>query len=168
MRPQLDVDFSDTGEGMIQALPVLAALALARRRAEGGPQILAVEEPESQLHPRLQRALVEEICALARKKSPPRIVLETHSEHVLLGVQREIVTGGLSPEDVVVYWVRQLDTGESVAERVTYDQLARAQGAWPPGVFSDVTEVSREIIQARWERNESSGMESPSSSSTST
>jgi predicted ATPase len=155
LRAELDIDLLDTGEGMIQALPVLTALALARRRSQGGPGILAIEEPESHLHPRLQRALAEEICALARESSPPRIVLETHSEHVLLGVQREIATGRLSPQDVVVYWVQQLETGESVADRVTYDEKARPQGAWPPGVFDDVTEVAREIIEARWEHDES-------------
>lgn len=151
-RATFDVDLMDTGEGMIQVLPVLTALALARRQSQGGPGILAIEEPESNLHASLQRALAESFCDLAAMESPPRIILETHSEQLLLGVQLQIVLGRISPEDVLVYWVRQLENGESVAEPVTFDRDARPQGAWPPGVFADDTEVAREIIQARRER----------------
>jgi len=151
-RATFDVDLMDTGEGMIQVLPVLTALALARRQSQGGPGILAIEEPESNLHASLQRALAESLCDLAAMESPPRIILETHSEQLLLGVQLQIVRGRLSPEDVLVYWVRQLENGESVAEPVTFDRDARPQGAWPPGVFADDTDVAREIIQARRER----------------
>jgi len=151
--PELDVDLADTGEGMIQVLPVLGALALARRRIHGGPGILAIEKPESHLHGNLQRALAEQICLLAAEHSPPKIVLETHSEHLLLGVQLAVVRGRLRPEDVLVYWVRQLDDGQSVAEPVTFDRDARPQGNWPPEVFSDDTEVAREIIRERRKRN---------------
>ena len=151
-RATFDIDVTDTGEGMIQVLPVLTALALARRQSLGGPGILAIEEPESNLHASLQRALAESLCDLAAIKAPPRIILETHSEQLLLGVQLQIVRGRISTDDVVVYWVRQLENGESLVEPVTFDRDARPQGAWPPGVFADDTEVAREIIQARRER----------------
>ncbi len=147
------VDIADTGEGMIQVLPVLAALALARHRDLGGPGILAIEEPESHLHARLQRALAESLCELASVTSPPRIILETHSEQLLLGIQLQILRGRISPADVMVYWVHQVDNGESFAEPVTFDLDARPQGNWPPGVFADDTEMAREIARERRERN---------------
>ncbi len=151
-KAELNVDLADTGEGMIQALPVLAALALSRRHRRGGPGILAIEEPESHLHPTLARALAERFCEVAAEDSPPRIVLETHSEELLLGVQLQIVQGRLSPERVLVYWVRQLDSGQSVAERITFDRDARPVGNWPPGVFSEDTEMARQIIIERRKR----------------
>lgn len=149
---RIDVDLGDTGEGTIQVLPVLTAMALGRRQALGGPGILAIEEPESHLHASLQRVLAESLCDLAASDAAPRIVMETHSEQLLLGVQLQIMRGKIRPEDVLVYWVRQLNNGESIAEPVTFDADARLQGAWPPGVFSDDTDVAREIIQLRRER----------------
>lgn len=147
------VDLLDSGEGMNQVLPVLCALELAsiqsRSRDIRAPRILALEEPESHLHPHLQRGLVERIAQIASAEDPPRIVLETHSEYILLGVQLAIAKGILKPADVAVYWVRQQDDGRSIAELSTFDELAFPQGAWPAGVFSEDTELAREIVRAR-------------------
>lgn len=148
------VDLLDTGEAMAQVLPVLTALALSR--LSGGPSVLALEEPESHLNPAQQRALAEDLCSLAAGSPRPYVVLETHSEHLLLGAQLEIVRGRLNPEDVLVYWIRQLDNGESVAEQIRFDRDARPQGAsLPPGVFAHDTEVAREIVRVRMERQRS-------------
>lgn len=148
-RAALDTDLVENGEGSIQVLPVLTALALTRR--EEGPRVLAIEEPESHLHPSLQRALAEHICEVAAASPSSRIVLETHSEHLLLGVQLQILKRRLRPEDVRVYWVHQLESGESVADPVAFDESARPQGGWPPEVFAEDTEMAREIVQARRE-----------------
>jgi hypothetical protein len=145
----LETDLLENGEGSIQVLPVLTALALTQNKE--GPRILAIEEPESHLHPSLQRALAGHICDVAAKSPSSRIVLETHSEHLLLGVQLQILQGWLPPEDVLVYWVHQLENGESVADPVTFDENARPQGGWPLGVFAEDTEMAREIVQARRE-----------------
>ena len=152
---ELDTDLADNGEGTIQVLPVLTALALARRQDQGGPGILAIEEPESHLHPSLQRALADHLCTSAAESPSARMVIETHSEHLLLGVQLQIVRGLLRPEDVRVYWVRQLDGGQSVADPAYFDEDARPQGVWPPGIFSEDTDLAREILLARRRRSSS-------------
>jgi predicted ATPase len=156
-RASFDVDLRDTGEGMIQVLPVLTALALARRTGKAG-QILAFEEPESHLHPALQLALVEEICEVAAQSPPgqPQILLETHSELFVLAVQLQILQGKIDPDDVLIYWVRQLGNGESVVEPMGLDRSARfVGGTLPPGVFSEDTDMAREVIRARMELEKS-------------
>lgn len=148
--PALRVDLLDSGEGMSQVLPILCALELARRRStEEGPLLLALEEPESHLHPRLQQGLIEHVVNVLRAAPSSRIVLETHSEYLLLVVQREIALGHLQPDQVGIYWLRQLEAGQTVARLSTFDELAFPQGDWPAGVFTEDTEIARELLRAR-------------------
>jgi AAA ATPase domain len=144
-----DVDIVDTGEGLGQVLPVLTALAMARHHeTRGGPSILAIEEPEAHLHPNTQQALAERVCEVAAE-AKPRIVLETHSEQFLLAMQRAILKGKISKDDVLLYWVRQLDTGQSVAEPVVLTDLAQFDGHWPWDAFDEGLDVASEIQDLR-------------------
>jgi len=143
------INMVDVGEGVAQVLPVLVACAMA---SEGKIDILAIEEPESHLHPRLQMALAAHFCELARQSKPPKVLLETHSEQVLLRVQLEIAQGILDPNLVLVYWIYQLEDGRSVAEKVTFDELGRPQGNWPRNMFYEAIEQSRQLVQAQRER----------------
>jgi len=141
-----DVDLIDTGEGLGQVLPVLTALALAGGSA--GPSIVAVEEPEAHLHPTLQQALADRVCGVAAR-SGARVLLETHSKQFLLAVQRAILKEAVSEDDVIIYWVRQLEDGRSVAEPVTLDALARLRGAWPDEAFEAELELEAELQDLR-------------------
>jgi energy-coupling factor transporter ATP-binding protein EcfA2 len=138
------VNIVDVGEGLIQLLPVLVAATMVR---SGG--ILAIEEPESHLHPRYHAALAEYFFDLARQDNPPQVLLETHSENFLLRTQLEIARGKLDPKSVMVYWVHQFDDGRSVAEPVTFDWQGRPQGEWPRNVFYTDIELSKQLVQER-------------------
>lgn len=149
----LDVDLLDAGEGVLKVLPVLAAIALSRQAALTAPRILAIEEPESHLHPTLQRALAEYIASTVNERGePPRIVLETHSQHILLGVQIQIAKGLLRPDQVQVYWVYQDESGRSRAEPVRLSSEGRLEGNWPSNVYTEINDMAGELIRARQER----------------
>jgi hypothetical protein len=145
----MDVDLVDAGEGMMQLLPVLTAVAMARRHASGGPAALAVEEPESHLHPNAQRELARHLCALAASSEPPVLVLETHSFPLLLAIQVEIARGSLPRDRVVAYWVEQMGDGRSVASPVTFNAKGQPEGNWPPDVFGDAPRLARELVEAQ-------------------
>jgi predicted ATPase len=143
----VEVYFSDVGEGLVQVLPVLVAAARLRDSSGASPRILAVEEPESHLHPRLHAALTEKFCELAALPDPPQIVVETHSENVLLRVQLAVASGQLPPENVIVYWVRQSSDGRSRIDPVEFDPLGQPKGNWPPGVFAEDLEQARRLLE---------------------
>lgn len=143
---------ADLGEGMTQVLPVLTALELARRHRDGGPSVLAIEEPESNLHPRLQSELAMDFCALAAEKDPPRVVIETHSEHFFTGLQLAVLKEPALRDHVAVYWVRQDDEGVSHATHVEFDAQMRVVEGWPEGAFDEAVELAEQVIEARRRR----------------
>jgi len=156
--PLVRVNVVDTGEGMTQVLPVLVLLAQAAEGVLGPSPVLAIEHPELHLHPNAERELSKLLCtsvasSVATGGGRVRTILETHSHHVLLSVQLAIVHGDISPDDVLVYWVRELDDGQSSLDAVKFDELARPIDAkWPPGVFSEELEQARALALERMRR----------------
>lgn len=148
-RPELRVNLLDTGEGNIQVLPVLAALAAA----EGGfgPSIVVLEEPESHLHPQLQMALAARIRQTIEGHPEVRVILETHSEHLLLALQKSVLTG-FSADDIGLYWVEQLADGSTVARSVAVHADGSLDRRWPPGVFDDTLRVAAELTDLQIQR----------------
>ncbi|EYF00394.1 AAA family ATPase [Chondromyces apiculatus] len=145
----------DTGEGMAQVLPVIVLGALARHGKLGMSPTLGIEQPELHLHPRAHAEVASFLCGIAASEDPPRILLETHSENLLLRVQLAIIRGELPPGRVLVYWVRQTAEGHTLMERITFDELARPENNnWPPGVFSEDVEQARSLILERRKRSQ--------------
>jgi len=143
-----DVDALDAGEGIAKILPVLTAMAVSRN-TQDAPAFIAVEEPESHLHPRLQRALASHIAEWVGSKPLSRLVLETHSQHLLLGLQIAVAKGDLRPDDVRVYWVNRDERGRSNVEPVRMDDDGRLKGNWPPDVYTEVNDMAAELLEAR-------------------
>lgn len=152
--PPVQIPIPDTGEGMAQMLPVLVLGAMARHGKLGSDSIVALEHPSLHLHPAAHEHLALFLAQVSQSPHRPRILFETHSENLLLGIQKAILDGQLPASDVAVYWVRSDDSGRSVADRIAFNDLAEPQGPWPPGVFAEDIELSRYIIHKRRERRE--------------
>jgi predicted ATPase len=148
--PGMDVDLFDSGEGMIQVLPVLTAVEMARSGM--GPRIVAVEEAESHLHPKAQRTLAERLCQVASGMNPPVLVLETHSHVFMLGVQLQIAMGKIKPSQVVAYWVEQEHDGRSAPRRVTFNERGDAEKVWMRETFAEHRELARELLKIQQEQ----------------
>lgn len=94
------------------------------------------------IHPRLQ-AEIADLFLEACQKQGHRFLIETHSEHCILRLQRRIreTTKGkptegraLMSEDVVVYHVSKLDGGTCV-RRIDVDQHGEFVQPWPDDFF---------------------------------
>ena len=147
----------DTGEGMMQVLPVLTATALAS--AQEGWSCLAVEEPESHLHGNAQRALAFHLAEVAGGDSPPVIVAETHSRLLLLGVQLALAQGKVEPERVCAYWVDQTVDGKSQAELIEFDKHGRPLRGWPRSTFIDDQDLARLLLDEQLKSGAYTGLE---------
>jgi AAA domain, putative AbiEii toxin, Type IV TA system len=132
-RPGLTSDMlsiADVGFGVSQTLPVLVALLVA----EPG-QLVYLEQPEIHLHPRAQAALAEILVDAANRGV--RVVLETHSELLLLAVQSLVAEGKMLPDLVKLHWFKRRDDGATEVSSADLDETG-AFGEWPED-FGDVS-----------------------------
>lgn len=117
------VSIADVGLGVSQALPVIVALHAAD---EG--QLIYLEQPEIHLHPRAQYAMAEVLADAALQGK--RLVVETHSSLLLLGIQTLVAEGKLPPEMVKLHWFKQQEDGSTRIISADLDE-AGAYGDWP-------------------------------------
>jgi len=137
------VNLSDTGEGYAQVLPVLVALA---RSCVGGPRILCLEQPELHLHTHAQAELSRLLVETARHMAGPHLLIETHSEVLLMTVQLAIANGDIPPEKVRVYWVESRPDGTSEAVPVDFDLQGRPTTTALMGAFDQAIRLGQELI----------------------
>ncbi|XXX78982.1 AAA family ATPase [Sorangium sp. So ce134] len=144
-RPSFRIDLADTGEGMVQVLPVLVAAALAAQ--EGSGAILSVEEPESHLHPDAQSKLAQFFCEIAKREQPPCIVLETHSRIFLLAMQLEIAKGDLPADRVGLAWIDQDAEGHSHVTPVELSPSGHLRAGWPSVALGEDLRLAGELAR---------------------
>jgi hypothetical protein len=141
------VPFPDAGEGLQQVFPVVAALEHLRR--EGG--LLCVEEPESHLHPRLERALAELVVDVLRAQPAASVLLETHSEVFLIGALKAALDGLRG--DVRLSWIESGKDGAATIDEIALDAEGRPTTPRMEQAFETMGVMRRELIQARKSRS---------------
>ncbi|HEY9402901.1 MAG TPA: DUF3696 domain-containing protein [Pyrinomonadaceae bacterium] len=122
------VSIADVGVGVSQTLPVLVALHAAKPG-----QLVYIEQPEIHLHPRAQTAMAQ-ILAKAAKRGV-RVVVETHSSLLILGVQTLVAEGEISPDLIKLHWFERRNGRTEITSR-DLDETG-AFGDWPED-FADV------------------------------
>lgn len=110
----------------------LLALIVQLHAASPGDVIL-VEEPETSLHPDAQLTLAE-LLAHAVTELKVQVLMSTHSETTLLGLQAPLREGSLREDDVEVYEVSK-EAGGTQAKRLPL--IAKGRIAGPIPTFDD-------------------------------
>jgi energy-coupling factor transporter ATP-binding protein EcfA2 len=116
------VNIVNEGFGTNQLVPLLAQLASSPRGS-----LVAIEEPESHLHPRAQALLIDLLTDVAKAESK-QIILTTHSDHVVFRLLTQVAEGRLrSSEDIEVYTFQKRDSGTE-ASKLKIDEKGRIEG----------------------------------------
>ena len=126
----INVRLEQSGRGLSQVLPVVVTALTAEA---AGPGVDVIEHPEAELHPAAHAEIAE--LLLANLPGPIRpVVVETHSEMMLLRARRWIAEGRLPAEDVLVYWIHAEPGSGSVPRKITINERGEMD-SWPDDVF---------------------------------
>ena len=129
-----EVGFTDIGFGVSQVLPVLTACYYV---PEGSTLIL--EQPEAHLHPKAQSELADVLIDVVKTRNI-QIILESHSEHLLLRLLRRIAEYGVYDEgisaDQTAFYFCEINDGNSKAEQLKVDEYGNISN-WPRDFFGD-------------------------------
>lgn len=139
-----EVLLTDVGFGVSQVLPVVTLLQYV---PEGSTVIL--EQPEIHLHPLAQAGLADVIIQAAQHRKV-QVILESHSEHLLLRLQRRIAEEEVTSADIKLYFC-QAPQGVSGITPLALDLFGNIQN-WPDKFMGDAFTETAEAELARLER----------------
>ena len=135
---------TDVGFGVSQVLPVVTLLQYVPR---GSTVIL--EQPEIHLHP-LAQANLADVIINAEVHRGVQVIVESHSEHLLLRLQRRIAEEKIGSADVALYFCDVTDRG-SMLDRLQLDLLGKIEN-WPTNFMGDAFGEAAEAEKARLRR----------------
>jgi hypothetical protein len=135
-------NIADVGFGASQVLP----LVVQALTANGGGLFIA-EQPEIHLNPRLQTVLGDLFASIVARKGG--VLVETHSEHLLLRVRRLIAQGDLQASDVAVIYVERRGGVSTVREVPIAENGQIEASEWPTGFFEDSLAESMALAAAQ-------------------
>lgn len=148
-----EVLLTDVGFGISQVLPVITLLHYV---PEGATVLL--EQPEIHLHPLAQAALADVLIhAATHPRRRVQVIVESHSEHLLLRLQRRIAEGWRIPEerritadDVRMYFC-DIEEGASRLLPLEVDLYGNILN-WPKHFMGDAFGEAAAAEKARLER----------------
>jgi len=119
---------TDVGFGIGQVLPIILESLVSKHK------VLSVEQPEIHLHPKLQAHLAD--LFIDSIKNNNQWIIETHSESLMLRIQRRIREGKISNSDVSVLYVDCGDNGAKITP-LSLDEEGDFNEHWPNGFFEE-------------------------------
>ena len=128
--PPVLVSSRAVGYGVGQLTPVITQCLLSR---DG---VVVIEQPEVHIHPRLQSAVGDLLIHTIAERGN-QVLVETHSEHLVLRLLRRVREGVLNPEDLAILYVEQHADGAAFVRRLDVDGDGELAGGWPGDFFAE-------------------------------
>lgn len=128
--PPVLVSSRAVGYGIGQLLPIVVQSLLAR------DALILIEQPEVHLHPRLQSATGDLLIETVNRQRA-QVLVETHSEHLVLRLLRRVREGALAAHDLAILYVDLDDGGAAFVRRLEVDANGDLIDGWPGGFFDD-------------------------------
>ncbi|KKN07064.1 hypothetical protein LCGC14_1070880, partial [marine sediment metagenome] len=140
----ISINIADSGFGTSQIFPII----LEGLRMEMGDTLI-LEQPEIHLHPKMQMQMADFFVALVKSKK--RVLVETHSDHIIYRLVRRIIEDKIDPDLIKIYFIKPTEDG-STYEEIKIDKI-KGIIKWPKDFFDQGASEQEKIIKASFEKS---------------
>lgn len=124
---------TNIGFGISYVLPIIVSGLIAKKDT-----FLIVENPEAHLHPSAQSKIGRFLSIIAN--SGVKVIVETHSDHFINGVQLSAALNEIIHEDVTInFFSHEKDNNQPKLESISINKKGELS-KWPQGFF-DQTQI---------------------------
>lgn len=138
----IQVDLCHMGFGISQILPIIVQGLLVPPNG-----LFIIDAPEVHMHPYIQSEMVDFFIDLTRQR---KVMIETHSEHIVTRLRRRIAEGALKPEDINLCFVENNGNG-SQYQTLSINDKGSFYGDMPKGFMNTMDDDFKAIIKAKYQ-----------------
>ena len=135
------VNVADMGFGCSQLLPLIVQGLIAKKNT-----LIIAEQPEIHLNPKLQTTVGDLLVHFV--KEGKQVLLETHSEHIILRLRTLVAEGRIKPDQVALYFVEKKGSASKM-RAIQIDAKGRMKGKWPKDFFADGLQQAVKLANAQ-------------------
>lgn len=133
---------TNVGFGISYVLPIIITGLLAKKDS-----LMIVENPEAHLHPSAQSRIAQFLSKIAN--SGVYVVVETHSDHFISGVQISSLKQDINHENVnLVYLDKPIGSKEPHLKEISINERGELS-EWPIGFFDQTQQDYRDLLILR-------------------
>jgi len=138
IRGEEKILLADLGFGVTQLLPMLMMIATGKD--------VMIEEPEANLHPKLQSKLAEMFVDFVEQDR--QLLIETHSEYLIRKLQYLVGDGKLSPDDVIIHYFNEPGSKEKV-RTIHIEKDGSLSDDFGSGFFDETINLKLELLKLK-------------------
>lgn len=113
LKTKTKVNILDCGFGISQILPIIVSCF------DDSKEALAIDSPDAHLHSKVHGAICDLLIDTAKRRN---VIIETHSENMLLRLQRRIVENNeIYPDMATIYFITDTEDG-TVCKKITFNE----------------------------------------------
>jgi hypothetical protein len=140
-----ETNLAFAGQGIQQVLPVAALCCWRKLQRGAAPYLDLIEQPELHLHD-AAHAPLGDLLLNSVENTNGNLIVETHSEALILRIRRRIAEG-LSPSLISLVYVEDTEAGSRI-RKIPINDTGEVDW-WPEGIFSEAFMEVKAIRQAQ-------------------